>query len=92
MQAQFKNFNEYQYSPEHILWLLDGDKANIQVKFLDGSLYGCQYGEQWWYLNDKLHRTDGPAIIFANGAQRWYLNDKEMTEKEHAAAVKKMKK
>ena len=111
----FNNFNEYQTSPEHILWLLDGDKANIQVEFMDGSSYKClnrsQYwylngkchrtdgpaviyadGSQYWFLNARVHRTDGPAIIFANGAQRWYLNGIERTEKEHAAAVKKMKK
>jgi hypothetical protein len=27
-----------------------------------------------WYLNDKLHREDGPAIEWANGSKRWYLN------------------
>jgi hypothetical protein len=31
-------------------------------------------GTQHWYLNDELHRTDGPAIEYANGAQHWYLN------------------
>lgn len=22
------------------------------------------YGTQCWYINDQLHRTDGPALIF----------------------------
>ena len=33
-------------------------------------------GDKQWYLNDKLHREDGPAIEFANGYKSWYLNDK----------------
>ena len=33
-------------------------------------------GSQRWYLNDKLHREDGPAIICPDGTQRWYLNGK----------------
>ena len=33
-------------------------------------------GKQSWYLNDKLHREDGPAIIRADGSQSWCLNDK----------------
>jgi len=33
-------------------------------------------GTKSWYLNDKLHRTDGPAVEYANGTKRWYLNDK----------------
>ena len=34
------------------------------------------HGSQSWYLNGKLHREDGPAIIYANGDQYWYLNGK----------------
>jgi hypothetical protein len=29
-----------------------------------------------WYLDDKLHRLDGPAIEFANGGKHWYLDGK----------------
>jgi hypothetical protein len=28
----------------------------------------------WWYLDGQKHRTDGPAVIWANGTQAWYLN------------------
>jgi hypothetical protein len=27
-----------------------------------------------WYLKNKLHREDGPAIECANGTKSWYLN------------------
>ena len=27
-----------------------------------------------WYLNDKLHREDGPAVECADGYKAWYLN------------------
>jgi hypothetical protein len=27
-----------------------------------------------WVLNDKKHRTDGPAIEYASGTRSWYLN------------------
>jgi len=37
-----------------------------------------------WLLNEKPHRTDGPASIWANGSQFWYLNGREMTQTEHA--------
>ena len=33
-------------------------------------------GDRFWYLNDKLHREDGPAIEFADGTKGWYLNGK----------------
>jgi hypothetical protein len=28
-----------------------------------------------YYLNNKLHREDGPAIEYANGNKSYYLND-----------------
>ena len=31
-------------------------------------------GTKVWYLNDKLHRSDGPAIERADGTKFWYLN------------------
>jgi hypothetical protein len=31
-------------------------------------------GNKFWYQNDLLHRTDGPAIEFASGAKSWYHN------------------
>ena len=40
------------------------------------------HGSQRWYLNDHLHREDGPAVICADGSQSWYLNDIELTEQE----------
>jgi hypothetical protein len=31
-------------------------------------------GNSCWYLNDKLHREDGPAVADAFGNCYWYLN------------------
>ena len=33
-------------------------------------------GQKEWYLNDKLHREDGPALEDADGNKFWHLNDK----------------
>ena len=46
------------------------------------------YGTKSWYLNDKLHREDGPAIEWADGTKYWYLNGVELTEKEFNARNK----
>ena len=35
-----------------------------------------RYGTKGWYLNDQLHRINGPAIEYANGDRVWYLNGK----------------
>ena len=33
-------------------------------------------GSKRWFLNDKLHRTDGPAVEYPDGSKFWYLNGK----------------
>ena len=47
------------------------------------------YGDKFWYLNDKLHREDGPAVERASGNKRWYLNGEELTETEFNNRMKK---
>jgi len=32
-------------------------------------------GTKRWFLNDKLHREDGPAVEYTDG-RNWYLNGK----------------
>jgi hypothetical protein len=31
-------------------------------------------GSKFWYLDDKLHREDGPAEEYGNGDKFWFLN------------------
>tara|TARA_B100001094_G_scaffold40487_1_gene35158 strand:+ start:3446 stop:3682 length:237 start_codon:yes stop_codon:yes gene_type:complete len=44
-------------------------------------------GTKYWYLNDELHREDGPAVQCANGTKYWYLNGEEFTKKEWRAKL-----
>ena len=33
-------------------------------------------GSKEWWLNNKLHRTNGPAIEWYDGSKEWWLNGK----------------
>ena len=35
-----------------------------------------RYGRTEWRFNNKLYRTDGPAIEYSDGSNHWWLNDK----------------
>ena len=37
-------------------------------------------GSKAWYLQDKLHREDGPAIERADGSKFWFLNGQRHRE------------
>ncbi len=36
----------------------------------------CDDGAKRWYINDKLHRLDGPAVEWSDGSKEWYVDDK----------------
>jgi len=31
-------------------------------------------GTKFWYLDDKFHREDGPAVEYPDGQKQWWLN------------------
>ena len=33
-------------------------------------------GDIRWFLNGKLHRTDGPAVEYSDGTKSWFINGK----------------
>ena len=37
-------------------------------------------GNKFYYVNNKLHREDGPAIEYTNGGKEWYINGKRHRE------------
>lgn len=39
-------------------------------------------GTKRWIKNGRKHRTDGPAIEYANGNRGWYLDGVEFTEEQ----------
>ena len=47
------------------------------------------YGKQQWYRNNKLHREDGPAIIYSDGEKKWYLEGKDYREEDYHAKLRK---
>jgi hypothetical protein len=46
------------------------------MRAIKNGLITDSYGDRYWYLNDKVHRVDGPAVEYANGDRFWCLNDK----------------
>ena len=46
-------------------------------KLKNGGLYvKTDNGTKYWFLNDKRHREDGPAVELVSGTKEWWLNGK----------------
>ena len=48
----------------------------------------CADGSQRWYVDDKLHREDGPAVIHADGYQAWFIDGVGVKEENFEESVK----
>lgn len=58
------------------------------MNYIEQTVRFYKDGTKYWFLNDKLHRIDGPAIEWADGSKEWYLNGNHLTKAEHSAATK----
>jgi hypothetical protein len=53
---------------------VDGTKPMFGI---NGSPVRDTDGNKHWWLNGKLHRTDGPAAEYATGDKVWWLNGEQ---------------
>jgi len=54
------------------------------IVIVDNDGNRCWYNERY-----ELHRTDGPAIEYADGRKDWFLNYVKLTESEFLKRTKK---
>ena len=45
-----------------------------------------KYGDKLYYVNNVLHREEGPALEFADGTKYWYKNG--LIHRENGPAIK----
>ena len=45
-------------------------------KMIKNGIIESKNGTKHWYVNNKLHREDGPAIERSDGTKHWFLNGK----------------
>jgi hypothetical protein len=50
-----------------------------------GEYFRQTSGNKYWYLHGKLHREDGPAVIYSDGDQFWYRHGQQHREDGPAA-------
>jgi hypothetical protein len=70
-EKQWVNFNDSKLHRENNL-------PAVEKLYRENNLSAVEHssGSKYWYLNGKLHRTDGPAIEYPDGSKEWWLNGK----------------
>jgi len=44
------------------------------IEAVKNGLIVDEFGRKQWFVNDQLHRTDGPARIWPDGRQEWWVD------------------
>ena len=44
-----------------------------------------------YYIDNKYHRLDGPAIIYSNGEEFYYINDELLTKEQFERHPERLK-
>ena len=69
------------------LWFDD----DYMVSRLYGPAVDNCVGSYTWYKNGKIHREDGPAILYSDGwITEFYLNDVRYDKEEYEIIIKLM--
>ena len=48
-------------------------------------------GHKEYWINDKYHRLDGPAIIYYNSEEKYFINGQFLTKKEFELHPERLK-
>lgn len=43
---------------------------------MKNGLHIDEFGVKLWYLNNVLHREDGPAVVYDDDGKHWFINGK----------------
>lgn len=73
---------------KYILFHSDGGK-----QYFDGNKCRIEYpdGTIIWTEDNKIHRLDGPAVLYYDGFGMWYYNDKRIEVKCQEEFQRKIK-
>lgn len=58
--------------------------ANTMIHIVNGKIHSekgpakvsCSGEKKEWFVNNRIHRTDGPAIEWPNGDKQWFVGGK----------------
>ena len=88
LESEYEDLDKYQYNDGDIVYY----KKNTKIWH---NPYGPAFishdvSKSYW-IENKLHRLDGPAIIYSDGNIEYYINCKELSKEKFEVHPKRLK-
>ena len=88
LESEYKDLDKYEYINGDIIYYKKGTKIfhnpyGASVMYKDGTKY--------YFFENKIHRLDGPAVIWPDGEEEYWINDKYLTKEEFETHPERLK-
>ena len=88
LQSEYNDLDKYQFDDERIVYY---KKNTFMLHNPYSPAIIHKNGYKVYYLNNKLHRLDGPARIYPYGEEEYHINDEELTKEEFEKHPERLK-
>jgi len=88
LQSEYEDLDKYRNIFKDIVY----HKKNTNIKH---NPYAPAYidlaGYKVYYIEGKIHRLDGPAVMWANGEEEYWINGEELSKEEFEKHPERLK-
>ena len=88
VKSEYDDLDKYQHSDGDILYY----KKDTHIYHNPyGPAIIDKYGIKEYWVEDNLHRLDGPAIIYPDGQEIYVINNKQLNKEEFEKHPERLK-
>ena len=88
IKSEYPDLDKYKYSNGDI-WYCKKDTDIPHNPY--GPAIMHKNGYKVYYINNKLHRLDGAAVIYLDGCEEYWINGKSLTKEEFEIHPERLK-
>ena len=88
LQSEYHDLDKYKNEYGHIVYF----KKDIEIFHNPyGPAVVGKYGYKEYIIENKLHRLDGPAVIWRDGDEGYYINSKKLSKEDFELHPERLK-
>ena len=87
LQSEYDDLDKYKFYDGHIMYYKKG--TSIFHNPYGPAIISKNCTQHW--IENKIHRLDGPAIIYCDGEEKYYINSEYLTEEQFEVHPERLK-
>ena len=88
VESEYSDLDKYEYINGDIIYYKKGTDIKSNPY---GPAYIGSNGYKGYWIEDKLHRLDGPAIIYGDCQEQYFIDNKFLTKEQFEIHPERLK-